>query len=121
MALLIRPLQFGCESLVLPFMESQISLFESSLFSATNLAGDQIRNVGQLSRIIQADEIRLDLSRVHEIDAGQQNSIDVQKRLHMRRIFLLEKLPLCGSKAQIVVSMVLRNAIRRQGLQFVVL
>ncbi len=64
------------------------------------------------------DEVRLDLARPHQVDAGQQYPVDVEQRFDSGRGFLFEQLPLRGGKAEVMVSVVLRQAIGRNRFQF---
>lgn len=38
---------------------------------------NQIRNVGQMERFIEMDEIGFDFAGAHEVDAGKENAVDV--------------------------------------------
>ena len=91
------------------------------MFGTGQLAGDQFENLRESELVIQCHQICFDLACSHQVNAGQQYAIDVQQRLDPSRLLLLEQTPLRLKEALIVMSVMPRQAVPRDGLQFVVL
>ena len=76
---------------------------------------------GKLRVVVQPDEVGFDLSCPHEMNAGQQHSIHVQQRFDMWRVGLLKQLPLRLGKSEVMMGMMLGDAVGGDRLQFLML
>ena len=56
----------------------------------------------------------LHLAAAHQVDAGQQDALNVEQRLDAARPFLVEQPPLRLGKAQVMMAMIARDAAGRQ-------
>ena len=95
-------------------MESNVRLGQSLFLRAGDLSLDQLVEVGQLRRLVEANQIRLDHARSHQVYAGQQHAIDVQERFDARRVLLLEKFPLRFRETEVMMSVMPGDALRRR-------
>ena len=97
-------------ALVLAPVKVEVHLDENGLLRAGQLPADEVVEVRQPGRLVQAKEIGFDRARLHQANARQQDAVDVQQRLDARRILLRKQLPLRLREAQVVVDMVARDA-----------
>ena len=56
--------------------------------------------------LVQREKVGLDLSGTHQVDAGEEHTIDVQQRLYPRRVVLLKQVPLGGCETEVMVAVV---------------
>jgi hypothetical protein len=114
-------LQLGPEPLELGAVEGDVGVVERGVLGAGQLAGDQVRHVGQPELLVQPEQVRLDLAGAHQVDACQEHAVDVEQRLDPARALLLEQLPLRLGEAAVVVAVVARDAAARDRLQLLAL
>ena len=60
-------------------MERPLERGRGDLFGS--LAGDEVRNPGELEVLVQVDEIGFDLPGAEQVDAGQQDAVSVSSDL----------------------------------------
>jgi hypothetical protein len=75
------------------------------LLQSTHFSGDQIGNIGERIMLLQRHEVRFYLAGSHKVNAGQENSIDIQQRLNTPGIFFLRQFPLGTCESNVVVQM----------------
>ena len=80
--------QFGLEPLVLAPVELDVAFGEEGRLRTRELAGDQVVDVREPGVLVEPHEVRLDLARPHQVDAGQQDAVNIQQRLDPRRMSL---------------------------------
>src|SRR5262245_47268954 len=107
--------------MVFAVVEVEIGCIEAAMLWAMGFAGDEVGDVGEFGGVVEVDEVGLDLAGAHEVDAGEEDAVDVEKRLYVGRGFFLEELPLRGGEAQIVVGVVAGDAARSDGSELFVL
>src|SRR3569833_116180 len=121
MARLLRRFEKSAQPLILATMEFEIRVVQLRMLSTRQLARDQIWHVREVVNRVKLDQVRLDLAAAHQVNASQQNAVDIKQRLGPRRMFLLEQLPLRFCKTQVVVSMIARDTARREALKLFML
>src|SRR5437867_12680060 len=99
----MRGLQFGSQSLILRFVEGNVRVLQLGLFRPGQLACDQVIDVRQTELLVQRDEVGLHFARAHQVNAGEQDAIDVEQRLHSAWTLLVEQLPLGLREAEVVM------------------
>jgi len=72
-------------SVLIHLVEFEVVSVERSFFGAGLLFGDQVVGVGQLGDSVQGDQISFDDAGSLQVDAGQQNAVNVQQRFDSRR------------------------------------
>src|SRR5262249_5210902 len=56
---------------VLALVKGEIAVGQRPLLGAAGLAGDQLGKLGEAEVLVERDEVGLDLSAAHQVDAGQ--------------------------------------------------
>jgi hypothetical protein len=103
--------QKGYESIVLAVVEVEVGGVEETMLWALRFAGDEVGDVGEFGGIVKVDEVGLDLASAHEVDASEEDAVDVEEGFDVGRGFFLEELPLGGGEAQIVVGVMASDAL----------
>src|SRR5437879_2429500 len=91
-------------------MKFHVGIGQVRLLRASQLAGDQIGDMRQAELVVEAKKVGFDLAGLHQMDAREQDAINVEKRLHTAGIFLLEEIPLRLRKAEVMVGVVASDA-----------
>jgi len=104
-------------SLVLGLVKTQVCFGQPFLLGAGDLALNQVVEIRQYFDFVQPDQVGLDHAGLHQVNAGQQHAVHIQQRLDPRRAFLGEELPLGFREAEVMVSVVLRDAVLGDLLQ----
>ena len=105
----------------LALVEREVGVVERGLLLASDLPRDQIGDAGQPERLVERDEVRLDLAGPHEVDPREEHAVDVEERLHAPGPLLLEKPPLRLREAEVMVRVVASDAAPAELLELVVL
>ena len=99
-------------------MERQLGGVERALFGALAFAGDQLRDVRQPGCGVEHGEVGDQFAGAQQVQAGQQDAIDVEQRLDARRLFAGEQLPLAHSEAEIVAHVLAGDTAAAELTQF---
>src|SRR4051794_8559175 len=102
-------------------MKGEVCRWQRSLFRSLDLPVDELGDVRQLECLIESTQVGLDLARAQEVNACEQDAVDVEQRLYARRTLLLEELPLRLGEATVVMLVVARDQAWHQRLQLLVL
>jgi hypothetical protein len=68
--------------MVFVFVEGVVGVI--SVFGAGEFAGDEILNVGEVEAVVERHEVNFDLAGLHEVDAGEEDAVDVEEGLTRR-------------------------------------
>jgi len=113
----VSGLEFGAEVLVFAVMESEIGVVEGGVF-AGEFAGDEVCDKGEFKGGVEFDEVGVDLTGAHEVNACEKDAIDVKERFDAPGIFFFEKVPLSFSETEVVMGVMAGDAVARDGFEF---
>src|SRR5262249_53768209 len=68
----------------------------------------------------QLAQVRFDLAAAHQMNASEQDSINVKQRFDAARSLFVKEIPLRFGESEVVVAVVSSDAVFRNGLQLVV-
>src|SRR5512138_1710572 len=75
-------LQFCAELLVLSLVEGEIGIIKHGLFLSGDFPGCEVGDKGEAGLFVQGEEIRLDLAGAHQVNAREEDPVDVEQRLY---------------------------------------
>jgi hypothetical protein len=99
----------------------EFARLQHTLLGPGQFALDQLIDAGLWVEREELPQVRLDLARAQEVDAGEQHAVRVQQRLHARRLLLREQAPLRLEEAAVVVAVMARHAAASELLELGVL
>src|SRR5215468_10682044 len=102
-------------------MKLHIYIAQRRFLRPGELALDQFGYVRQLEFLVQPDQIRFDFATAHQMNAGEQDAIDVKQRFDAARALLVEESPLRFGETEIVMAVMSSDAGLRNRLQLIVL
>src|SRR5262245_10694293 len=102
-------------------MKLQIDIAQRRFLRPGEFALDQLGYVWQLEFRIQRDQVRFDFADAHQMNAREQDAIDVKQRFDAARAFLVKEIPLRLGETEIMMAMMSGNTGLRNRLQFFVL
>ncbi len=114
-------LELGAQALVLGFVEGDVGVLEFRFFRACQFTGDQIVEIRQAEFLVERDEVGLDQAGAHEVDASEEDTVDVEEGFNAAWAFLVEEIPLGLGESKVVVGMMFGDAAVRDVPQLSVL
>jgi hypothetical protein len=73
-------LEIGSELLVLGLVEGNVCVIEFRLLGPGGLSSHKISDEAQGGVFVQREQIGLNLASAHQVDTGQENAVNVEKR-----------------------------------------
>jgi hypothetical protein len=107
-------LEEGAEAVEFGAVEGEFGVrppsVEGGLFRAGEFAGDEVGELGEVEFGVEGEEVGFDDAGAHEVDAGEEDAVDVEEGFDAAGGFLFEELPLGLGEAEVVVGVVAGDA-----------
>src|SRR5262245_51879582 len=102
-------------------MKLHIDIAQSRFLRPGEFALDQFGYVRQFEILVQLGQISFDGAAAHQMNAREQDAIDVKQRFDAARALLIEESPLRLGETEIVMAVMSSDAGLRNRLQLIVL
>ena len=111
----------AAQPLELAPMKLHIDIARRRFLRPGEFALDQFGYVRQFEILVQLDQIRFDGAAAHQMNAREQDAIDVKQRFNAARALLVKESPLRLGETEIVMTVMTSNTGLRNHLQLIVL
>ena len=98
----------GPESFIFAVVKLEVGICESRVFAGL-FASDEVRDVGKGGGFVQFDEVRIHDAGAHEVNAGEEDAVNVEQGFDAAGSLFVEELPLRLGKAEVVMRVVFGN------------